>query len=160
MTDETERGGVNQAQGAGAGAGVGMGATTSEADALGELRALRARMLPMFQAVAREYRTRTDPGYPVVTDNIDAGGYFGIMLDPIYGLSIMTDGQEVFAQINMVGWRTDVRSSANKEKFASLPFEGVRPVSSSMSDNQLRNLIAEFLSYWNTQPLMINVTDS
>jgi hypothetical protein len=29
-----------------------------------------------------------------------------------------------------------------------------------MTDNQLRNLIAELLSYWNTQPLMINVTDS
>jgi hypothetical protein len=60
----------------------------------------------------------------------------------------------------MVGWRTDVRSSANKEKFTSLPFDGQRPISSAMSDNQLRNLLAELQMHWNTQPLMIRVTDS
>jgi hypothetical protein len=129
-------------------------------DALAELGALRTRMLPMFQVLAEEYRTRTDPGYPVVVDSVDVGGYFGIILDPMYGLYIMTDGERVFAQISMVGWRTDVRSSANKEKFTSLPFEGERPVSSAMSDGQLRNLISELLSYWNTQPLMIHITDS
>jgi hypothetical protein len=131
----------------------------STKDAIAEFKALRTRMLPMFQAVAKEYETRSDPGYPVVADNVE-GGYFGILLDPTYALYVMTDGERVFAQINMVGWRTDVRSSANKEKFTSLPFEGERPLSSDMSDNQLRNLIAELLSYYNTQPMMIQTTDS
>ncbi|MDI3340958.1 MAG: hypothetical protein QJR03_10550 [Sphaerobacter sp.] len=135
-------------------------AETNEPAGMAELRALRARMLPMFEAVAREYATRTEPGYPLVFDNVEDGGFFGIHLEPGYGLYIMTDGQSVFAQINIIGWRTDVRSSANKEKFAGLPFEGVRPVSNDMSDSQLRNLIAELLSYWNTQPLLMNHTDS
>src|SRR5690606_6894025 len=117
-------------------------------------------MLPMFEVVAQGYATRTEPGYPIVFDSVEENGYFGIHLDPGYGLYIMTDGTSVFAQINIIGWRTDVRSSANKEKFAALPFEGVRPVSNEMSDNQLRNLIAELLSYWNTQPLLMNHTDS
>jgi hypothetical protein len=133
---------------------------TSESAGLEELKALRARMLPMFEAVAQEYASRVEPGYPIVFDSVEEGGYFGIHLDPGYGLYIMTDGESVFAQINIIGWRTDVRSSASKEKFAALPFEGVRPVSSRMSDNQLRNLIAELLSYWNTQPLLMNQTDS
>lgn len=135
--------------------GAGAGATSR----LDELAALRERMLPMLRVIAKEYETRTDPGYPVVLDNLE-GGYFGIMLDPQYGLYVMTDGESVFAQISMVGWRTDVRSSANKEKFTSLPFDGRRPISSEMSDSQLRNLLAELQLHWNTQPLMIRVTDS
>lgn len=137
-----------------------MNTATKGSGTLEELRALRARMLPMFQAVAEEYRHRTVPGYPLVFDNLEEGGYFGIHLDPSYSLYLMTDGETVFAQLSIIGWRTDVRSSANKEKFGGLPFDGVRSVSSKMSDNQLRNMIAEFLSYWNTQPLRMHVTDS
>ncbi len=125
-----------------------------------ELRALRDRMLPIFRAVAREYETRTPPGYPIVFDTVEEAGCFGIHLDPRYGLDILTDGGAVYAQLNIVGWRTDARSSAQKEKFSALPFEGLRPVRSAMSDALLRNLVAELLSYYNTQPLLINVTDS
>ena len=144
----------------GSNAGTGQGAGASPAvDATAELATLRERMLPMLKVIAREYVTRTDPGYPIVLDNLESG-YFGIMIDPQYALYIMTDGETVFAQLSMVGWRTDVRSSASKEKFTNLPFEGQRPVSNALSDNQLRNLLAELLAYWNTQPLMIRVTDS
>lgn len=129
-------------------------------ETLGQLRALRERMLPMLRTVAMEYRTRTDPGYPVILDNVESGGYFGILLAPGYGLSIMAEDGEVVAQLNIVGWRTDVRSSANKEKFTSVPFAGTRPVSSRMSDGLLRNILSELLSFFNTQPLMLNVTDS
>ena len=131
----------------------------AESGVTAELRALRERMLPMLRAITREYVTRSDPGYPVVVDNL-AAGYFGLTLDPQYGLYFMNDGERVIAQLNIVGWRSDVRSSASKEKFASLPFSGVRPVSNALSDNQLRNLLAELLSHWNKQPLMIRVTDS
>ncbi len=137
-----------------------MSSEATAAAALDELRALRDRMLPMLEVVAQEYETRTEPGYPIVLDNVESGGYFGINLDPGYGLYVMTDGQRVFAQLNIIGWRNDVRSSANQEKFSSLPYQGVRPVSASMTDNQLRNLIAELLSHWNFQPLLLFVTDS
>jgi len=72
---------------------------TSESAGLEELKALRARMLPMFEAVAQEYASRVEPGYPIVFDSVEEGGYFGIHLDPGYGLYIMTDGESVFAQI-------------------------------------------------------------
>lgn len=114
----------------------------------------------MLAEVARQYETRSGPGYPVLLDNVDSGGYFGIMLTPAYGLYFITDGEQVFAQINMVGWRNDVRSSANKEKFSGLPFAGVRQVPETLTDPQLRNLIAELLSHWNMQPLLIHQSDS
>jgi hypothetical protein len=138
-----------------------MSETTAEHDArIAELRTLRDRMVPMLESVSEAWHDRTEQGYPVIFDNVDGNGYFGIHLDPGYGLYIMLDRGEVIAQINLIGWRTDVRSAANREKFTSLPVEGVRPVSMAMSDNQLRNLIAELLSHWNVQPLVIRVTDS
>jgi len=137
-----------------------MSAGSDATRGLDELRALRDRMLPMFRAVVREYETRTPEGYPIVFDTVEDAGCFGIHLDPRYGLDILTDGEEVFAQLNIVGWRTDARSSAQKEKFGALPFEGLRPVRTTMSDGLLRNLVSELLSFFNTQPLLINVTDS
>ncbi|MGA7669431.1 MAG: hypothetical protein WBW04_03365 [Nitrolancea sp.] len=137
-----------------------MSAESTEMRGVADLERLRVRVMPMLREVAKTYETRTDPGYPVVMDNVEYGGYFGLMLDPAYGLYFITDGQQLFAQINMVGWRNDVRSSANKEKFAGLPFGGVRPVPSDLTDQQLRNLIAELLSHWNMQPLFIHQSDS
>jgi hypothetical protein len=125
-----------------------------------ELRALRDRMLPMLEVVVEDWMDRTEPGYPVVFDNVEGNGYFGVSLDPGYGLYIMLDRGEILAQINLIGWRNDVRSAANREKFTSLPFQGLRPISNALSDNQLRNLISELLSHWNTQPLVVRVTDS
>jgi hypothetical protein len=137
-----------------------MSADSVDTSGVAALARLRDRLFPMLEAVAKEYETRTEPGYPVLMDNVAFGGYFGIMLDPSYGLYFVTDGQRVFAQINMVGWRNDVRSSANKERFAGSPFGGVRPVSDSLSNEQLRNLLSELLAHWNLQPLMIHRTDS
>lgn len=129
-------------------------------DGIDEIRLLRNRMLPMFEVIAQRWKTRSQPGYPLVFDNIDSGGYFGILLDPSYGLYIMTDGESVFAQLNILGWRTDVRSSAQKEKFSNVPFTGTIPVSTGMSDNALRNLTSELLASWNTQPQFMNQADS
>jgi hypothetical protein len=137
-----------------------MSAESVDLSGVAALARLRVRIFPMLEAVAKEYETRTGPGYPVLMDNVEFGGYFGIMLDPSYGLYFVTDGQRVFAQINMVGWRNDVRSSANKERFAGVPFGGVRPVPDSLSNQQLRNLLSELLAHWNLQPLKIHHTDS
>jgi hypothetical protein len=125
-----------------------------------ELRDLRDRMLPMLELVAEDWASRTEEGYPVVFDNVESNGYFGIGLDPGYSLFIMIDRGEIVAQLNVIAWRTDVRSAANYEKFTSLPAGGIKALSSGMSDSQLRNLISELLSHWNVQPLVIRVTDS
>lgn len=117
-------------------------------------------MVPMLEALSEEWDNRTGPGYPVISDNVDSGGYFGINLDPGYGLYIMIDEGQIVAQLNVIAWRTDVRTAANQEKFSSLPAGGLKPVSPAMSDNELRNLISELLSHWNVQPLVIRVTDS
>ncbi|MEX2426154.1 MAG: hypothetical protein WD401_05245 [Thermomicrobiaceae bacterium] len=127
---------------------------------LDDLRELRDRMVPMMEALPEEWDTRTEPGYPVIFDNVESGGYFGVNLDPGYGLYIMIDDGQLVAQLNVITWRTDVRSAANREKFSSLPAGGLKPVSPEMSDNELRNLISELLSHWNVQPLVIRVTDS
>ncbi len=127
---------------------------------LDDLQQLRDRMIPLFEALTEEWSTRTEPGYPVIFDNVESGGYFGVNLDPGYGLYVMIDDGQIIAQLNVIAWRTDVRSAANREKFTSLPAGGVKPVSPDMSDNQLRNLLSELLAHWNVQPLVIRVTDS
>ncbi|TVR74476.1 MAG: hypothetical protein EA415_05525 [Sphaerobacteraceae bacterium] len=125
-----------------------------------DLGLLRDRMVPMFEVMCEEWVNRTEPGYPVIFDNVESGGYFGINLDPGYGLYVMVDDGQILAQLNVIAWRTDVRSAANREKFSSMPTGGVKPVSSAMSDNELRNLISELMAHWNVQPLVIRVTDS
>jgi hypothetical protein len=125
-----------------------------------ELRDLRDRMIPMFEVVAEDWAHRTEPGYPVVFDNVETNGYFGVTLDPGYSLFVMIDRGGIVAQLNVIAWRTDVRSAANYEKFTSLPAGGMKTLSAKMTDNQLRNLISELLSHWNVQPLVIRVTDS
>ena len=137
-----------------------MSAESTELRGIADLKRLRDRVMPMLREVEKNYETRTEAEYPVVMDDVEFGGYFGIMLDPNYGLYFITDGQQLFAQIKMVGWRNDVRSSANKEKFTGLPFGGVRPIPDTMTDQQVRNLISELLSHWNMQPLFIHHSDS
>jgi hypothetical protein len=127
---------------------------------LDQLRELRDRMVPMMEALSEEWNNRTEAGYPVIFDNVEAGGYFGVNLDPGYGLYVMIDDGQILAQLNVITWRTDVRSAANREKFSSLPSGGLKPVSVEMSDNELRNMISELLAHWNVQPLVIRVTDS
>ena len=127
---------------------------------LADLRDLRDRMMPMLEALPEEWEFRVEPGYPAIFDFVESSGYFGINLDPGYGLYIMIDEGQIVAQANVVTWRTDVRSSANYEKFAALPSGGIKPVSPDMSDGALRNLISELLAHWSVQPLVIRVTDS
>ncbi len=136
------------------------GHTKSLESLLDDLRALRDRMVPMFEALCEEWENRTEPDYPVIIDNVEQGGYFGINIDPGYGLYLMIDDGQVIAQLNVVAWRTDVRSAANQEKFASKPAGGWKIASPQMSDNELRNLLAELLAHWNVQPLVIRITDS
>ncbi|HMM43575.1 MAG TPA: hypothetical protein PKA95_16905, partial [Thermomicrobiales bacterium] len=74
-------------------------ATTAVAPAAGSavapvarLETLRARVMPLLEAVKDEYTGRSTFGYPVIIDNIERSGVFGITLSPGFGLYFMTDG--------------------------------------------------------------------
>ena len=133
-----------------------MGEATASVE---QLAGIRARMLPMLQFAAEQYRNRTPEGYPVVIDDVQRGT-IGLELDPNYALYIVVDGSQLYADLYYRSSRNDARSSASREKFAGLPFDDRRPLDASVSDQALRNLIAELMSRWNFQPGVIHITDS
>ena len=87
-------------------------------------------------------------------------GVVGLELDPSHSLYFIDDGAVVQAQFHYRSPRNDAQSSASREKFSGLPVDDSRVVDASISDQGLRNLIAELLSRWNFQPLIIHITDT
>jgi hypothetical protein len=119
----------------------------------------RAHALPMFQVMAEEYRVRMPEGYPVVIDEPDRSG-IGFELDPNYSLYIVSDGEQLYADFYYREPRNDALSSASREKFAGEPFYDRRPLGRSVTDQEIRNLIAELVSRWNFQPMLLYITDT
>ena len=113
----------------------------------------------MLRLAADEYRHRTPPGYPVVVDDPE-NGTIGIEIDASYVLYVVAEGDQLYADLYYQSPRNDARSSASREKFGGLPFSDRRPLSPDVSDQALRNLIAELMSRWNFQPGVIHITDS
>ena len=122
------------------------------------LNGIRARMLPMLNVAAEQYRQRVPAGYPNVVDSLE-NGVIGIELDPSYALYITAENDQLFADVYRRAPRTDNRSSASREKFSGLPFDDRRPVPPDISDQALRNLIHELMHYWNNQPGILFITD-
>ena len=89
-------------------------------EAITHLNRIRDQVMPMLEAVEREYENRVRPGYPTMVDNVEHGGVFGINLDPGFGLYFMTDGQEIYAELHYVSLRTDTLSAANYENEAQV----------------------------------------
>ncbi len=127
--------------------------------AVDELQNVRDRLLPMLEQVASEYRERAPGGYPAITDSVRQG-VIGIEIDPSYGFFVTTDGEELYADFYFRSHRIDARASASREKFAGRPQDDHRLLTSPPSDQELRNLLAELLSRWNTQPGLIHITDT
>ena len=123
------------------------------------LAQIRDRFLPMLRFAAEEYRHRTPVGYPNVIDAVDTG-LVGLELDPSYAVYVTSDGADLYAELAYRSARNDARSSASREKFGGLPFSDRRPLSADVSDQQLRNLIAELMSHWNLQPGIVYIADS
>lgn len=123
------------------------------------LTSAREQILPMLRYVAEEYRHRVPEGYPVVIDAPDRG-VVGLELDPSYSLYLMTDGAQLVADLYYRSPRTDARSSASREKFGGSPFHDRRILGSTISDQTMRNLVAELMSRWNFQPMLIHITDT
>ena len=127
--------------------------------AVQQLESVRERVLPMLRLTAGEYRHRTPDGYPVVVDAPEAGTV-GIELDPNFALYFVSEDGQLYADFYYRSARNDARTSASREKFGGLPFPDHRPLPPDVSDQALRNLIAELMSRWNFQPGIIHITDS
>lgn len=123
------------------------------------LEQVRVRFLPMVQLVASEYRSRVPDGYPIVVDAVDQG-MVGLEIDPSYALYITTDGTELFVDYYFRSAREDARSSAMREKFSGSPVYDRRPLSPLVSDQQLRNMVAELMARHNYQPGLVHISDS
>jgi hypothetical protein len=115
--------------------------------------------MPMADVALEEYRSRTPKGYPVVVDEPHRGA-IGLLLDPSHSLHLMSDGERLWAELRSWSSRADARSSASREKYGGAPFVDRRPIDPSISDQELRNLLAELLSRYNFQPTFIHITDT
>lgn len=126
--------------------------------AVDALQDIRTRLLPMLQTAALQYQNRVPSGYPVVTDNPGAGA-MGLEIDPSHALFIVEDGDGLSARMYRRASRTDARSSSGRQKYGGAPFSDSRPLSADVSDQALRNLIAELMSWYNNQPGLLYITD-
>jgi hypothetical protein len=123
------------------------------------LQNIRERIIPMLQYVTAEYQYRVPAGYPAIVDTPERG-VVGFELDQSHSLYFTDDGAEVRAEMYYRSPRNDTYSSASRAKFSGLPVDDRRVIDASISDQGLRNLIAELLSRWNFQPLIIHITDT
>jgi len=123
------------------------------------LETVRDRVLPMLRFAAEEYRDRTPVGYPVVVDDPERGTV-GLELDPSFSLYFVSDGTDLFVDTYRRSARNDARSSASRMKHGGLPFNDRRPLGPNISDQALRNMVAELMSHFNFQPGIIHITDS
>jgi hypothetical protein len=112
----------------------------------------------MLEVAADQYRTRVPRGYPNVVDNPDQG-MIGLEIDPNFALFVTSDGEDLFADIYRRSSRTDSRAGAGYQKNAGQPFSDRRALSLDVTDQDLRNLIADLMSYFNQQPGLIHITD-
>lgn len=120
---------------------------------------VRRRVLPMLHIVAGDYHVRAPVGFPAVVDSPEAG-LLGFEIDPSYALYLSVDGERLYADMYYRSPRTDARSSAMREKFAGAPVNDRRPLPLDITETHLRNLIAELMSRYNSQPGLIYITDS
>lgn len=122
------------------------------------LRSIRDRMVPMFEVTAENYRQRVPFGYPNLIDTPEQG-VIGLQLDSSYGLFVTSDGEDLFVEVYRRSPRTDSRAGAGYQKPAGQPLSDRRPLSPDVTDQELRNLIADLMSYFNMQPGLIHITD-
>jgi hypothetical protein len=123
------------------------------------LEQLRQRLMPMLRLVAAEYAQRVPEDYPIIVDSV-ANGLVGIEIDPNYALYFTVEGDQLYADIYWRSSRYDARTSASREKFAGSPLYDRRRLPPSISDIDLRNLIAELMSRYNFQQGVIHISDS
>lgn len=124
-----------------------------------QLAGVANRFEPMLDQVQQDYEGRVPRGYPTISRDA-ARGNFGIQIDSNFALFLVSDGEQLFADMTYRSSRTDARSSASREKFAGMTIYDRRPIDPTISDQELRNLLAELLARFNMQPLLIHMTDT
>jgi hypothetical protein len=127
--------------------------------AVPQLTDIRNRFLPMLSYLQQEYGYRVPAGYPVIHDDIQRG-VVGMELDPNHSVYITSDGQHLHADLVYRSQRTDNRSSGGWEKFGGQDVNDRRDVPDDVTDQYLRNLLAELMSRWNSQQTLLYITDS
>ncbi|HEV2529552.1 MAG TPA: hypothetical protein VGT61_13980 [Thermomicrobiales bacterium] len=120
---------------------------------------LRDRLVPMLRLVAEEYANSTPAGYPEVTDD-QVAGIIGLSLDPSFTLFFVDDRGEWTVTLTRRNPRTDARSSASSMRHGGAPLNDHRTLPHDVSDQTLRNLIAELKMHFNQQPGLIHMSDS
>jgi hypothetical protein len=113
----------------------------------------------MVAYAQQEYGYRVTHGYPVIHDDMGRG-VVGIELDPSHSVYITTDGEKLYSDVTYRSSRYDARSSASREKFAGSLVIDRRELPADVTDQYLRNLLAEIMSRLNNQQTMIYFTDS
>jgi hypothetical protein len=113
----------------------------------------------MLTYAQQEYGYRVPAGYPVIIDDVRRG-VIGIELDPAHSLSITTDGSHLYADLVYRSSRFDARSSASREKFGGSSVVDRREIAGEISDQSLRNLLAELMSRLNSQQTILYITDA
>ena len=124
-----------------------------------QLAGIGNRLEPMLEQVQGDYKDRVPLGYPTISRDAARGNY-GIQIDPNFALFIISDGEQLYADMTYRSSRTDARSSASREKFSGMTIFDRRPIEHTISDQELRNLLAELLARFNTQPNLIHITDT
>lgn len=125
---------------------------------MSNLAEIRNRFIPILKVTEDQYAGRVPAGYPNLIDDVD-GGTIGIELDPSYGVYITQDEEGMFAEVYKRDPRIDTRSTAGRQKYAGMPFSDRRPVTGDLTDQELRNLVAELKVAFNNQPGLLYITE-
>jgi hypothetical protein len=123
------------------------------------LNDLRVRLLPMFEYVVTEYGYRTPPGYPLIVDTTEQGS-IGLEIDPAYAIYFMEDGDGLAVEFYTRNPRNDARTSASRMRHGGAPDVDHRHLSEPITDQDLRDLIAELKAEFNQQPSLIHMSDT
>lgn len=135
-------------------------AAESAVEPIAQLQTLRTRVMPLLEAVRAEYTGRSVFGYPVIVDNIERSGVFGITLSPGFGLYFMTDGTNLHAETHWMQLRIDALSMANNERFAGRPEIVTEDIDAGFALPDARRLVSRLQNRWNRQQTRIYRVDS
>ena len=122
------------------------------------LNDIRDRLRPMLDVAVDQYLHRVPRGYPNVIDTPERG-LVGIEIDGNHALFISDENGDLYAEIYRRVQRTDARAGAGYQKYGGLPFADRRALPERPSDQDLRNLVAELMSYFNQQQTILFITE-
>jgi hypothetical protein len=125
---------------------------------MSNLAEIRHRFVPILKVTVEQYRGRVPTGYPNLVDDLDAGT-LGLEIDPNFAVYITQDEEGQFVEMYKRDPRLDARATAGRQKYGGSPVVDRRPIEGDLTDQELRNLVAELKVAFNNQPGLIYITD-